>query len=329
MDDQSQYSWNIRVSVPLFRYAVHQERCGDTNLFDAVLSLAERGLDGWRWEDLDVWDTFAYASPRAMVLLAPNMNLSWRSLPDSQDVISKWVAATSVAPHTEEVARNVVDMLMQLVPNYYLKPLIPAHVWLWLNERPSLPPAYMRRWSGGDFDTIWTIRGLNDIGILTSYLLLTWSEWESPGPSRFYEIRMSIREDFNGIGMGFHRAELIQRLDCILGGLDRGYELGSHLRTMKDEYGQLKRILQDVEARTPHNFIFPGLLTLTDLYRIPLHFHVCPASPVSIISHLERSTSRDEPLYLFPFHIIVFSMRSPCRLGTVAILPRYRTLVFS
>jgi hypothetical protein len=66
-----------------------------------------------------------------------------------------------------------------------------------------------------------TIRALNDIGILTSYLILTWSEWESLDSDRFAEMQMSVREDFNGIGMGCHRAELIQRLDYILGELDR------------------------------------------------------------------------------------------------------------
>jgi hypothetical protein len=45
------------------------------------------------------------------------LDLGWRSLPDSQDMVSKWVAATSVAPHTEEVARSVVDMLMQIADN--------------------------------------------------------------------------------------------------------------------------------------------------------------------------------------------------------------------
>jgi hypothetical protein len=88
-----------------------------------------------------------------MVLLAPNMDLGRKPLSDPQDVVSKWVAATSVAPHTEEVARNVVDTLMQIAHDPSLRQLIPAHVWLWLNERPSLPPVYKRRWLGGGFGT--------------------------------------------------------------------------------------------------------------------------------------------------------------------------------
>jgi len=62
---------------------------------------------------------------------------------------------------------------------------------------------------------------------------------------------------------------------------------------MKDRYGELKRILQQVEVtetfnRMPFSFIFLSLLTPMDLHRIPLDFRVCPASPVSINSHLER-----------------------------------------
>jgi hypothetical protein len=255
------------------------------------------------------------------------MDLSRKSLSDPQDVIvvSKWVAAISVAPHTEEVARNVVDTLMQLAHNPGLRKLIPAHVWLWLNERPSLPPAYKRHWRGGDFYTVWTIRALNNIEILTSYLILVWSEWNPLYSNGFAEIQMSLREDFEGIGMGRHRAELIQQLDYILGELDRrsrrldvNFEddelwqdkLGRFSGTMKDEYGEFKKILEEVDQEATeilnhmlhnfsmfHNFISLGLLSLTDLHRITLHLHVCPASPVSVISHLERSTSRDEPLY--------------------------------
>jgi len=34
-------------------------------------------------------------------------------------------------------------------------------------------------------------------------------------------MQVSVREDFKGIEMGCHRAELIQRLDYVLGELDR------------------------------------------------------------------------------------------------------------
>jgi hypothetical protein len=62
---------------------------------------------------------------------------------------------------------------------------------------------------------------------------------------------------------------------------------------MKDQYGQLKGMLQEMDReateilnRMLHNFISLGPLILIDLHRIPLHLHVCPASPVSITPHL-------------------------------------------
>jgi hypothetical protein len=72
-------------------------------------------------------------------------------------------------------------------------------------------------------------------------------------------MQISVCKDFKGIGMGRHRAELIQRLDYVLGELDRR---SGHLdqprrqrvvarrfipRNMKDRYGQFKRILQEVD----------------------------------------------------------------------------------
>jgi len=123
-------------------------------------------------------------------------------------------------------------------------------------------------------------------------------------------MQVSVREDFKTIEMGCHRAGLIQRLDYILDELDR-LSLHSddrledealwkfHWRRlsegMKDRYGELKRILQEVDQeateklnRMPFSFIFLSLLTPMDLHRIPLDFRVCPVSPVSINSHLEQ-----------------------------------------
>ena len=121
---------------------------------------------------------------------------------------------------------------------------------------------------------------------------------------------MSVREDFKGIEMGCHREELIQWLDYTLGELDRlsrhldvrseaenlwHKKFGNRSEGMKNRYGELKRILQEVDQeateilnRMSPSFISLGLLTFTDLHRIPLDLHVCPASPVPISLHLER-----------------------------------------
>jgi len=221
------------------------------------------------------------------------------------------VAAISVAPRIEEVAQSVVDTLLQIAANLYLRPFIPPDVWLWLNERPPLPSVCEGRWLGDDRDIAWTVRTLDDIEILTSYFILVWSEWKPLSSDGFVEMCVSIREDLNGIGMGCHRAELIRRLDYVLGELDRRAgrlditlendelwydEIGPHSQAMKEKYGELKRILQEAEQeateipdRTPRSFIFLGLLIFMDVHRIPLDLYVCPASPLSITSHLGRS----------------------------------------
>jgi len=295
----------------LFRYAVHQERHGDTKLFDAILRLKMR-LRSW---NPFTWHPFApemltNASPRVSVLAGPPINLEREiSAADAEDLISKWVEAISEVSRTREVARSVVEVLLQIAANPHLRPFIPADLWLWLNKRPSLSPVCGGFLSGCDYRILRTVRALKDIGVLTSYLILIWSEW---GYFSFYdggfeEMQISVREDFKGIGMGCHRAELIQRLDYILGELDRlsrhldvrsedenlWYErFGNHWAgNMKNKYGEFKRILQEVDQeateilnRMLHSFIFLSLLTLMDLHRTPLDLHVCPASPMSINS---------------------------------------------
>jgi len=255
---------------------------------------------------------FIYGSPRAAVLAGPYIHWGWERLDaDAEDPISKWTDAIPEVSRTEGVAGSVVDVLLQIATNPHLRPFIPADLWLWLNERPFLSPACSGLSWGYNYEVVQTVRALKDIGVLTSYLILIWSEWN---PLRreidFAEMRRSVCEDFKGIEMGRHRAELIQRLDYILRNLDwlsrhldirTEYqklwheELGNHSEGMKDRYGELKGVLQEVDQeatempnRMPPGFIILGLLILMDLHRISLDLHVCPASPVSISSHLER-----------------------------------------
>ena len=287
----------------LFWYAIQQEQCGDAGLFDAILYLKKREFGQWRpheflWHS-DASEIFTYASPRAIILVTPYLDWGREPLSGSQDLISKWVATISLVPYTEEVAESVVDMLLQISANSHLRPFIPADVWLRLNERRSLPPVCKGRRLGDNRDTVRTIRGLNDIGILTSYLIMIWSEWKPLDGDGFAEMRTSVREDFDGVGSsGHHRAELIQRLDYVLGELDRRSggpdanlgddklwrdEIERHSPVMKDQYGELKKILQEVDKEatetiscTPPIFIFLSLLTLVWICRISPHLRVCP-----------------------------------------------------
>jgi len=252
---------------------------------------------------------YAYGSPRAAVLAGPNIHWGQGQSVDAQGLISKWAAGISVAPHTEDVAGSVVDTLLQIAANPHLRPFIPADAWSWLNERPSLSPTCRGLSSGCHRDIVRMVRALDDTEILTSYLITIWSEWKILGYDNFVEMQISVREDFKGIGAGYHRAELIQQLDSIVDELYRRSrnpdvtpedelwreKVGRSSRVMEGRYREFKRVLQEVEQkgneilnRTSICFTFLSLLTLVDLHRIPLDLHVCPASPVSMTSHLGR-----------------------------------------
>ena len=252
---------------------------------------------------------FAYASPQAIIFATPHLYLEQEPLLHVQELIPKWVAAVSVAPHTEEVAGNVVDALLQIAANHHLQPFIPADVWLWLGERPSLPPGCRGLLLGSSRDIFRMVQGFKDIGLLTSYLILIWSEHEPLDHDSFAEMRMSVSNDFDGVENSHHRAALVQRLDHILSKLSqesRGY------RRKSDQYGELKKILQDADQeatvteinRMPRSFIFFGPLTLMDLHRILLDVHVCSASPVSIILHLERFALSQADRFLYPRSVL-------------------------
>src|SRR5258705_13860698 len=90
----------------------------------------------------------------------------------------------------------------------------------WLTKQPALPPICLGRYYGTGLHVVKAVRGLKHIEVFKSYLLITWSEWDTF--DSVDEICASMDEDFGGVGMGPHRADLIQRLDHILTQLDQG-----------------------------------------------------------------------------------------------------------
>jgi hypothetical protein len=121
-----------------------------------------------------------------------------------------------------------------------------------------------------------------------------------------YEMQTSIQEDFGGIGMGHHRADLLQRLDHVLRQLHRGLE---HLRQhnsgfsfrrlwrMKYQYQNLRETLlkTNIEAisRTSQLTI-TSLCMLTpvpDGHRVSRNIYVRTPSPVPIVLRPEHSVS--------------------------------------
>ena len=247
-----------RAISALLPYAVWQERDGQHETLDTIIRAARASrMRDFMWDDDNYFFStlLSEASPRAVALVSPYIN--WRFLRDRGDLVQWWAATASAVPYTEEVAQGVVDMLLQIASEDRLVRYIPADVWSWLTKRPSLPPICRGRSWGTGALVVKVVRGLKDIEILTSYLLLVWSEWDTP--DGFDEMCTSIREDFCGIGMGHHRADLIRRLDHVLGQLDRGLEyLAQHdpelnegdSRRRKDRYQKLGETLLEINNRT-------------------------------------------------------------------------------
>ena len=244
-------------------FAISLERDGQQEMLD----VAVRALR-WapRWEKV-LWrkasqhtdKLFEESSPpsmnRVIALISPYQY--WSSFGEGEKQADRWATAVLAVPYTEEVGRSVVDTTLQIASEDSLRPRIPIGVWALFKEQPSLPPTCPGRSSGTKPDVIRCVRGLGDFEILKSYFLLVWSEWEHPQADRVNAMEISIREDFGGTGMGQHREDLVQRLDHVLGELDRGLEYfklrttafdsEDDIRGAKEGYAKLKNVLLEVE----------------------------------------------------------------------------------
>ena len=247
--------------MALLLYAVLQEREGQPEMLDMLLRAvrASRTLD-FTWYRIKPFamTLFSKATPRALVLALPCIAWGFRSPAGWQSLVHQWAAATSAVPHTEEVAQSVVDALLCIASLGQLSPYITVDVWSWLTRRPPLPPVCWGRYLGTSQRVVNTVRRLKDAEILKAYLLLAWSEWDSLQELGFRDMCTSMREDFCGIGMDCHRADLIQRLNHILKQLDRGLVyLKQHnpnldersLQVMEYQYQKLREILLEINTK--------------------------------------------------------------------------------
>ena len=253
----------------LFPYAVWQDRDGHHEMLAIFLRAARASnYTGFVWHHVQPFvDTLlSKADPRTILLASPHV--PWDSWIGRQDLIQPWTAAVHKVPYTEEVGQSVVDTLLQIASEDELLPQIDVDAWSWLKKRPPLPPACLGRVFGSYSHVVKAVRGLKDAEVLKSYLLLVWSEWDSLWPHGFDEMCASIREDFSKIGMGHHRAELIQRLDKVLERLDLGFGylnqynpyLEEHdLAVMQVQYTTLKAILLEIDEERKLTGAYPEL----------------------------------------------------------------------
>jgi hypothetical protein len=236
---------------------------------------------------------------RAIALLSPCLSpcVPWH--PWDEITIARWGAAVSEALYSEEVGRSVVDTLLQLAGVDNLRPHIPTGVWAWLKYQPSLPPVCQGRDWGTDRDVVCRVRQLGDLNILKSYLLLVWSEWDALNDSGFAEMQLSIAEDLGGIGMQYHREDLIKRLNHVLGEVDRGLDhFKQHkswikeddIRMRGDQYRKLREVLLEVDQRAMKHLV--GMYQV-DPFQRPY---------TNSYGHVQNPIRPSPVLYLFRVH---------------------------
>jgi len=247
--------WSTRKAiVALFSYIVWQDRRGDHRLVDVFLGIAKAPRIGTLLtEPITMLFEEASSDPpnRVVTLLSPYTEWEFQF---GGDTVTWWAAAVMTVPYTEEVGQSVVDTMLQIASAHHLESYIPTDIWAWLKKRPSLPPICEGRSVGIRAYVVRTVRGLGDVEILESYLLLVWSEWNDISSWGFAEMCTSIREDLGGIGVD--RKVLIKRLDHVLGELDRGLEHFKqcnpslnerHIPAAREQYKKLKEILLEAD----------------------------------------------------------------------------------
>jgi hypothetical protein len=221
---------------------------------------------------------------QAITLVSPLIH--WDNVLHGENEVVRWATTASATPYTEEVGQNVVDTLLQIAYVDSLRPHIPIEIWAWLKKRPSLPPKCRGRSQVTASDAVRNIRGLGDIEILKSYFFLVWSEWNYLGYSNVDEMEISIREDFSGTGLRHHRDELVERLDYVLGQLDRGLDYFKRhqswvgrddIQAAKRKYRRLKVVLLEVDkeatmALTSSRLEFIIFYEYTNLRRLTGNF---------------------------------------------------------
>ena len=293
----------------LFPYAVWQERDKEHPILDVIMHALKitRSFKFW-WPHFEPFTkvlldgTSHISSKRALMLASPYIPWFWWRF-GGVDLVRMWAVAASVVPKEEEIAPSVIDMLFKIAHSRLLSPPLYGDAWSWLTLRSALPPVCEGRDLGSRLHVVQMVRDLKDIEILKSYLLLIWSEWNSSRQFGSDAMRISTREDFSGIGMSSHRADLLQRLDHVLAQLDRESEQlqqdkprldGGDLQRMKCQYGELRETLLEVDrevlkiltrALSRLTTLFEPL-THVDTHRITFGVHMCTPSCLSIGSRL-------------------------------------------
>ena len=290
--------FGLKATNAILPYAIRLGRNRQQEMVDAILEAVDalpRILDALLPEDAGESDCGSFIWKRILPYMAPLFDepippllnqaialalsnpIVWFGDVELREeaMVAVLASVASAAPYTEEGGRSVVDALLQVASIGFLRPYIPIELWAWLNKRPSLPPRCFGRIRGSAPRVVRYVRGLGNIEILKSYLLLVWSEWDPLYQDGLPELCTSVREDFGGIGLWDNREDLIKRLNHILGQLDQGFE---HIKRGRPWDSRAKFQLQKKQYRTLRDLLqaVDGDAMKT-LNRMLLKFAILPA----------------------------------------------------
>ena len=259
--DTSLLESKLKAIAALFPYAMCLEKSGQGDMVDTILRVARASDSVLSWHHVLTHTTalFDESTPpslnRAITFVSPYIPWHLPAL-DAENAVVRWAAAASTVPYSDEVGQSVAETLLRILEHDSLLEHIPINVWGLLKNRPSPSPVWRVRFSGCRSSVVSHVRGLGDIEILKSYLLLIFSEWSSLQFGGPRELGALILEDLGGIGNWCHREDLIKHLDDVQRQLDCGLEHfkqlcpGTHekaiqMRNMR--YGYLKKWLLRVD----------------------------------------------------------------------------------
>ena len=242
----------------LFPYAILLEQGGQQGVINAILRAARvasskpsiHGKFMWHHVVLYVSRLFEKRSPtslnRVIALISPY--LPWESALNNKVAVTRWAAAASATPYTEEIGQSVVDVLLQIALIDFLRPHIPIEIWGWLKRQPSLPPMYHGLSDGTRVPTLTYVRRLRDVDLLKSYFLLVWTDQWIFHPDHILEVESSIKQNFGGVGMEHHRKELIDQIERVLERLDRRSE-STFKRDAETQYTKFRDLLLEMDKQ--------------------------------------------------------------------------------
>ena len=309
--DQDLIHSKRKVISALFIYLI-LERGRQQQMANAISRAVQVSGDRWlTWEHIKPYTPMLFRGPNTpsmdslIVLLSPYID--WDDTLHNKDDVIRWVAAVSAVPYTEEVGRDVVGALPRIASCDSLRPYIPIEFWTWLKTHSTPPSRHPRPRIGITDDAVHYVRGLGDIDIFKSYLLLAFSE-HNPVHNGF-RIGYSLGEDFGGIGMWGHRKDLIERLDRVLEGCDHVDDDFEKERRVAG-YDLLRRVFLQIEKeavttlirtllKLPYFVTSRLILANGNAHRISLHLRLCSPSTLPMISPHALSVFASNALFSF------------------------------